>query len=80
MAVHYYPQATKVQEVDADYDPSFLRHIFPRIEWLTLREAAEVMGALRIFSNHGQTLGVHRLSELFNPNIFCLVSHPGDSW
>ena len=42
-------QATKVQEVDADYDPSFLRHIFPRIEWPTLREAAEVMGALCIF-------------------------------
>lgn len=38
-------EATETQEVDADYDPSFLRHIFPRIEWPTLREAAQVLGA-----------------------------------
>jgi len=30
--------------VDADYDPEFLRHIYPRLEWPALREAAQVMG------------------------------------
>ena len=45
-------QATKTQEVDADYDPSFLRHIFPRIEWATLREAAEVMGTPHALRTH----------------------------
>ncbi|CAL8469001.1 g8542 [Coccomyxa elongata] len=35
----------KVQEVDADYDPDFLRHIFPRLEWKALCEAAATMGA-----------------------------------
>ncbi len=34
----------KVQEVDADYDPDFLRHIFPRLEWKALSEAAATMG------------------------------------
>jgi hypothetical protein len=34
----------KVEEVDADYDPDFLRHIFPRLEWKALREAAATLG------------------------------------
>ena len=34
----------QVEEVDADYDPDFLRHIYPRLEWPALREAAQVMG------------------------------------
>ena len=34
----------KVEEVDADFDPDFLRHIFPRLEWKALCEAAATMG------------------------------------
>ncbi|CAL5221121.1 g3256 [Coccomyxa viridis] len=34
----------KIEEMDADYDPDFLRHIYPRLEWPALREAAQVMG------------------------------------
>ena len=36
--------AQKVRKVDADYDPDFLRHIYPRLEWPALREAAQSMG------------------------------------
>ena len=35
----------QVEEVEADYDPDFLRHIYPRLEWAALREAAHIMGA-----------------------------------
>ena len=35
----------QVEEVEADYDPDFLRHIYPRLEWAALREAAHTMGA-----------------------------------
>lgn len=38
-------EAEKVEIREVDYDPDFLRHIFPRIEWNVLREAAETMGA-----------------------------------
>ena len=34
----------KVEEVDTDFDPDFLRNIWPRIEWGALKEAAESMG------------------------------------
>ncbi len=37
-------EAEKVEERPADYDPDFLRHIFPRIQWDALREAASSMG------------------------------------
>ena len=36
--------AWQIEEMDADYDPDFLRHIYPRLEWPALREAAQVMG------------------------------------
>ena len=36
--------AQKVEEVDTDFDPDFLRNIWPRIEWGALKEAAESMG------------------------------------
>ncbi|DBA91413.1 hypothetical protein WJX79_007534 [Trebouxia sp. C0005] len=36
--------ATKVEEVDTDFDPDFLRNIWPRIEWKALKEAAESLG------------------------------------
>jgi len=39
------PQAAETREVDADYNPDFLRHIYPRIDWPTLRTAAETLGA-----------------------------------
>lgn len=38
-------EATKVEEIEADFDPDFLRHIFPRIEYSALREGAEALGA-----------------------------------
>ena len=37
-------EATKVDEVDADYDPDFLRRMYPRLEWSALREAAQSLG------------------------------------
>jgi multifunctional methyltransferase subunit TRM112 len=39
-------EATKVDEVDADFDPDFLRRMYPRLEWSALREGAQAMGAL----------------------------------
>ncbi|KAK9842482.1 hypothetical protein WJX81_002126 [Elliptochloris bilobata] len=38
-------EAVRVEEIEADFDPDFLRHIFPRIEYHALREAAETLGA-----------------------------------
>ena len=38
-------EATKVDEVDADYDPDFLRRMYPRLEWSALCEAAQSLGA-----------------------------------
>lgn len=40
-------EPTKVEEVDADYDPEFLRHIYPRLDWSVLRGAATSMGTQR---------------------------------
>lgn len=37
-------EAEKVETREADYDPDFLRHIFPRLHWPALREAADAMG------------------------------------
>ncbi len=37
-------EPVKVEQVDADYDPDFLRHIYPRLEWKALCEAAATMG------------------------------------
>jgi hypothetical protein len=36
----------KVEQIDADYDPDFLRHIYPRLEWKALREAAAILGEI----------------------------------
>ena len=38
-------EAEQVETREVDYDPDFLRHIFPRINWSALREAAETLGA-----------------------------------
>ncbi|KAK9818325.1 hypothetical protein WJX72_010604 [[Myrmecia] bisecta] len=37
-------EATEVSETEADYDPDFLRHIFPRLQWPALKEGAESLG------------------------------------
>ena len=42
-------QAEEVREIDADFNPDFLRHIFDRIVWSTLRTAAASMGGRRRF-------------------------------
>lgn len=39
-------EATEIEEMDADFDSDFLRHIWDRIEWGTLRAAAISMGAM----------------------------------
>ena len=40
-------EAAKVKEIEVDYDPDFLRHMFNRIDYKALREAAETLGAWR---------------------------------
>lgn len=35
---------TQVEVVDADFDADFLRHIYPRLEWPALVEAAGAVG------------------------------------
>ena len=42
----------QIEEMDADYDPDFLRHIYPRLEWPALREAAQVMGQPPFLMHH----------------------------
>lgn len=37
-------EAETVENVEADYDPEFLRHIFPRIQWPALVQGAASMG------------------------------------
>ena len=52
-----YACAWQIEEMDADYDPDFLRHMYPRLEWPALREAAQVMGKpLLLTSNQQLTL------------------------
>ncbi|GLC43819.1 hypothetical protein PLESTB_000911300 [Pleodorina starrii] len=34
----------KVSEHEADFDPDFLKHIFPRINWPAFLQGAEAMG------------------------------------
>eukprot|EP00877_Chromochloris_zofingiensis_P012423 jgi/Chrzof1/7434/Cz02g23160.t1 len=36
-------QASKIEEREADYDPDFLRHIFPKIEWKAFLEGARAL-------------------------------------
>lgn len=40
-------EAEKVEVREMDYEPDFLRHIFPRIQWDALREGAAAMGERR---------------------------------
>lgn len=47
-ARHVFPPAdaiiVQVETREMDFEPDFLRHIFPRINWGALREAAAAMG------------------------------------
>jgi multifunctional methyltransferase subunit TRM112 len=38
-------EAEKVETQEVDYDPDFLRHIYPRLQWPALCEAAAALGA-----------------------------------
>lgn len=40
-------EAESVETREMDYEPDFLRHIFPRIDWPALKAGAEAMGAFR---------------------------------
>ena len=40
-------EATKVEVRDADYDPDFLRKIFPRIQWPAFLAGASSVSALK---------------------------------
>lgn len=40
-------EAEKVETREIDFEPDFLRHIFPRIQWAALREGAAAMGEWR---------------------------------
>jgi len=37
-------EATKIETRDADFNPDFLRHIFPRIQWPAFLQGAETLG------------------------------------
>lgn len=37
-------EAVKVTEHEADFDPDFLKHIFPRINWPAFLQGAQSMG------------------------------------
>ena len=37
-------EADTIEVKEIDFDPDFLRHIFPRIQWGVLKEAAAVLG------------------------------------
>mmetsp|Transcript_22194 Transcript_22194/g.56891 ORF Transcript_22194/g.56891 Transcript_22194/m.56891 type:complete len:123 (-) Transcript_22194:318-686(-) len=39
-------EAKKVEEREAEFNPEFLRHIWPRLEWKALKEAAETLGQI----------------------------------
>ncbi len=36
--------ASKVETVEQDFDPDFLRHMYPRLEWPALKQAADSLG------------------------------------
>lgn len=37
-------EVVKVEEVDADYNPDFLKHMFSRIQWPAFLQGAQQMG------------------------------------
>eukprot|EP00250_Pteridium_aquilinum_P002279 c12477_g1_i1 orf=101-469(+) len=49
-------EATSVETKEADMNPDFLRHIFPKLEWKAFRQAA-------------QSLGVDDLPEQVEPDL-----------
>lgn len=41
----FFARPIQVEEREQDYEPDFLRHIYPRLNWGALREGAAAMGA-----------------------------------
>ena len=38
-------EASKIETVEQDFDPDFLRHMYPRLEWPAFKQAADSVGA-----------------------------------
>lgn len=51
-------EATKIEEVDTDFDPEFLRRMFDKIEWSALREGAEALGVIGLPEKVSLNLGI----------------------
>lgn len=49
-------EAERLETREASFNPDFLRHIFPKLEWKALRDAA-------------QTLGLEELPETVEPGM-----------
>eukprot|EP00475_Leptophrys_vorax_P031123 TRINITY_DN47075_c0_g1_i1.p1 TRINITY_DN47075_c0_g1~~TRINITY_DN47075_c0_g1_i1.p1 ORF type:complete len:123 (-),score=17.44 TRINITY_DN47075_c0_g1_i1:470-838(-) len=37
-------EAVEFEDKEAEFNPDFLRHVFPKIDWPALRDAAETLG------------------------------------
>ena len=48
----------QVEEGQADFDPDFLRHTFPKLDWPALRGAAEALGSFSYSSHYVTQLKV----------------------
>ena len=44
MHLHVEKPGPQVEEGTADFDPDFLRHTFPKLDWAALKGAAESLG------------------------------------
>ena len=43
-------EVAKLEECEQDFDPDFLRHIYPRIVWSALKSAADTIGTVLMTS------------------------------
>jgi hypothetical protein len=50
-------EAAKVEVQDADYNPDFLRHVFPRIQWAAFLQGAESVSVKCCWAFCRQRLG-----------------------
>ena len=41
----------QIEEGEADFDPDFLRHTFPKLDWAALKGAAETLGDQSLLSD-----------------------------
>uniref|UniRef100_A0A7S1SR84 Multifunctional methyltransferase subunit TRM112-like protein n=1 Tax=Tetraselmis chuii TaxID=63592 RepID=A0A7S1SR84_9CHLO len=71
-------EAKKVEEREAEFNPEFLRHIFPRLEWTALKEAAEtVCQPAKQTGRIGSAISRRRLcfaNSLFSCRVFFMRS------